>query len=140
LGEPQNQGGERFSVLVLKIDSCGLVIWTIKSPRRFFDFGLKTKQAMVHWLRHKTDGRASAWDTRRDLLTCFTWKQVGLGFPSLASRLVEVRRWVVYVAPSLRLRQSQLEDGRVDATDYVGPCYPCCTIFVLVGPRGIVFI
>jgi hypothetical protein len=32
-----------------------------------------------------------AWGTRRDLAACSFWKQVGLGFPSLASRLVETR-------------------------------------------------
>jgi hypothetical protein len=28
----------------------------------------------------------------RDKATCFTWKQVGIEFPSLASRLVEAQR------------------------------------------------
>jgi hypothetical protein len=32
------------------------------------------------------------WDSHRDLEACFAWKQVGLGFSSLASRLVEARR------------------------------------------------
>jgi hypothetical protein len=31
------------------------------------------------------------WDTCRDLASCFTWKQVGLGFPSPTSRLVEAQ-------------------------------------------------
>jgi hypothetical protein len=30
-------------------------------------------------------------DMRQDLVACFTWKQVNLGFPSLASRLVEAQ-------------------------------------------------
>jgi hypothetical protein len=35
--------------------------------------------------------------TCRDLAGWFTWKQVGLGFPSLASTLVEVRRrWCMW--------------------------------------------
>jgi hypothetical protein len=33
----------------------------------------------------------TVWDTRRDLAACFTWKQVWLEFPSLASRLAEAR-------------------------------------------------
>jgi hypothetical protein len=41
---------------------------------------------------------------------------------------------------SRKLRQRQAEDGRVDATDCVGPCYPCFTVFFLLGPRGIVVI
>jgi hypothetical protein len=28
-----------------------------------------------------------AWDTRRDLATCFAWKRVGVGFSSFASKL-----------------------------------------------------
>jgi hypothetical protein len=56
LVEPQNQGGEGFPDLGLKIGSYDLVIWTSKSPRRFLGLGLKTKQATVYWLRHKIDG------------------------------------------------------------------------------------
>jgi hypothetical protein len=88
---PQNHS-LGFSGLGLKTDSCDLVIWPTKSPRRFLGLGLKTKWAMVCQLRHKTDGRIkTAWDTRRDLVACFTWKRVWLGFPSLASRLAESR-------------------------------------------------
>jgi hypothetical protein len=61
--EPQNQGGGGFSGLSLKTGSSGLVIWASKSPRRFLCLGLKTKQASVCRLRHKTDGRRLAWDT-----------------------------------------------------------------------------
>jgi hypothetical protein len=84
LVEPQNQGGGGFPGLGLKIDSFSLVIWASKSPRRFLVLGLKTRWASVCRLRHKTDGGRSAWDTHRDLAACFTWKQVWLGFPSLA--------------------------------------------------------
>jgi hypothetical protein len=34
---------------------------------RFSDLGLKTNQAMLCQLWHKTDGRVMVWDTRRDL-------------------------------------------------------------------------
>jgi hypothetical protein len=84
LVEPQNQGGGGFSDLNLKTGSFGLVIWASKSPRWFLGLGLKTKWASVCRLRHKTDGARSARDTRRDLAACFTWKQVWLGFFSLA--------------------------------------------------------
>jgi hypothetical protein len=84
----------------------GLVIWASKSPRRFLGLCLKTKQALICRLRHKTDGGRSAWYTHRDLAACFMWKQVWLGFPSLASRLAEARWRVVHVAPSCRLRRS----------------------------------
>jgi hypothetical protein len=78
------------------------------------------------------------WDTHRDLAACFTWKQVGLGFPSLASRLAEARRQVVQVAPSWRLRRVQAKDGRVDATGCVRPFYPKITVFYVLALRGIV--
>jgi hypothetical protein len=84
LVEPQNQGGGRFSDLDFKTGSYDLVICASKSPRRFLDLSLKTKQVLVCRLCHKTDGGRSARDTRRDLAACFVWKQVGLGFLSLA--------------------------------------------------------
>jgi hypothetical protein len=56
LVEPQNQGGGGFSGLSLKTASSGLVIWASKSPRRFLSLGLKTMQASVCRLHHKTDG------------------------------------------------------------------------------------
>jgi hypothetical protein len=37
------------------------------------------------------------WGMRRDLVACFTWKQVRLGFPSLALRLAEVQHgWCMW--------------------------------------------
>jgi hypothetical protein len=84
LVEPQNQGGGGFPGLGLKTCSFGLVIWASKSLRRFLGLGLKTKWDSVCRLRHKIDGGRSAWDTRRDLAACFTWKHVWLGFLSLA--------------------------------------------------------
>jgi hypothetical protein len=47
---------------------------------------------------------------------------------------------VVHVAPLRRLRRRQVEDGWVDVTGYVGPCYPTFVIFNVLGPRGIVVI
>jgi hypothetical protein len=76
LVEPQNQGGGGFPGLDLKTDSSDLVIWALKSPRWFLSLCLKTKRALVCQLRHKTDGGRSAWDTRRDLVACFAWKQI----------------------------------------------------------------
>jgi hypothetical protein len=70
--------------LGLKTGSSGLVIWVLKSPQWFLGSGLKIKQTSVYRLRHKTDVGRSAWDTRRDLVAGFAWKQVWQGFPSLA--------------------------------------------------------
>jgi hypothetical protein len=63
LVEPQNQGGGGFPGLGLKIGSSGLMIWASKSPQRFLGLGLKTMQASVCRLRHKTDGGRMAQDT-----------------------------------------------------------------------------
>jgi hypothetical protein len=84
LVEPQNQGGGGFSDLGLKTGSSGVVIWASKSPRRFLVLSFKTKQASVCQLCHKINGGRLARDTHRDLAACFTWKQIWLGFPSMA--------------------------------------------------------
>jgi hypothetical protein len=84
LVEPQNQGGGGFPGLGLQTDSSGLVIWASKLPRRFLGLGLKTKWVSVCRLRYRTNGGRLAQDTHRDLLACLAWKQVWLGFPSLA--------------------------------------------------------
>jgi hypothetical protein len=86
---PQNHSLGFFG-LSIKTSSYGLVIWSTKSPRRFLSLCLKTKWAMLCWLHHKIDGwMKTARDTHRDLAAYFVWKRVGLGFPSLVSRMVE---------------------------------------------------
>jgi hypothetical protein len=80
----------------------------------------------------QTDRERLACDTRRDLAICFTWKQVGLEFPSLASRLVEARLQVVNVASSRRSSGVKAEDGWVDATGYIGPFYSKIIIFYVL--------
>jgi hypothetical protein len=126
---PQNHW-DSFSWFSLKIGSSGLMIWALKSPRRFLGLDLKTKQASVYRLRHKTDEGRMTRDTHRDLTACFTWKQVTLGFPSLASRLAETQWRVVHMPPSRRLRRVQIEDRCVDAMGCSGPFYPRITIFM----------
>jgi hypothetical protein len=44
---------------------------------------------------------------------------------------------VMHVAPSQKSREDQVENGRVDATGYIGPCYPYLSIFFVLAPRGI---
>jgi hypothetical protein len=119
--------------LGIKTDSFGLVIWDSKSSRRIFGLGIKTKQASICRLRHKIDGGWLVRGMRRDLAACFVSKQVWLGFPSLARRLVETRRRVVHVASSQRLCRRQVEDGRVNAMGYIGPCYPTFAVFNVLG-------
>jgi hypothetical protein len=119
--------GGRVSWLSLKtkVDSLS-VVWPQNHWDGFLQFGLNTGG----------DG-FSRFGSRQDLATCFTQKQVGLGFSSLASRLVEARRRVVHVVPSRRSREDQVEDGRVDATGYIEPCYSCFAIFFVLGRWGI---
>jgi hypothetical protein len=80
------------------------------------------------------------WDMHQDLAAYFAWKQVWLGFSSLASRLAEARRWVVHVAPSWRLCRSQVEDGRIDAMGCVEPSYPIFAVFNVLDHSNIVVI
>jgi hypothetical protein len=80
-------------------------------------------------------------DTRRDLVACFAWKQVGLGFSNLASKLAEGRRWVVHVASSWMSHGSEAKDGLFDGvgcgTVEVGPNYPSLVVIFLLDHRGI---
>jgi hypothetical protein len=76
------------------------------------------------------------WDTRRDLMACFMWKQVRLGFFSLASRLAEVQQRIVHVVPSRKLRRVQAEDERVDTIDCIGPYYHYFIVFIVLGPKS----
>jgi hypothetical protein len=78
----------RVSDLGLKIGSCGFMIWPTKSPGQFPGLGVNTKWTKVYQLHHKTERRMKK---VRDLAACFAWKQVRLGFPSIASRLAEAR-------------------------------------------------
>jgi hypothetical protein len=66
------------------------------------------------------------------------WKQVRLGFPSLASRLVEARLRVVHMASSRRsCRVEEAEDEWVDAMGCVGPFYLNIVVFIVFGLKGI---
>jgi hypothetical protein len=58
--------------LGLKIGSSSLVIWASKSLQRFLGLGLKTMQASVCQLQHKTNGGRTVQDTHQDLTACFT--------------------------------------------------------------------
>jgi hypothetical protein len=79
-----------FPGLGLKIGRYSLVIWASKSLRWFPGLGLQIKRATVCRLHHKTNGRIkTSRGTCRDLAACFAWKQVGLEFSSLATRLDE---------------------------------------------------
>jgi hypothetical protein len=136
---PRSQNhSDGFPGLGLKTGRSSLVICGSKSPRRFLGLGLKIKQTSVCRLRHKINGVRTAWDTHKDLVACFAWKQVTLGFPCLALRLTESRRRAVHVAPSRRLRRDKVKVGRVDAMGCVRPGHPYFVVFYVLGYRGIV--
>jgi hypothetical protein len=80
-------------------------------------------------------------DTRRHPVACFIVKQVGLGFPSFASKLVKERLRVVHVASSWRSCGGKAKDGRLDGIECgaaeVGPNYHSLDVIFLLAYRGI---
>jgi hypothetical protein len=75
------------------------------------------------------------------MAACFIVKQVGLGFPSIASKLAKERRRVVHVASSRRSCGSEAKDGRFDGVGCVAvevrPNYPSLYVIFLLVHRGI---
>jgi hypothetical protein len=116
---------EDFPGLGLKTGSSDLVILDSKSLR-FLGLSLKTMWASFCQLRHKTDGGTSARDTRR------ASRSSGLvGVEASLARVFHSglktggdAMMGMHVAPSRRFCRRQAEDGRVDVTGYVEPCYP----------------
>jgi hypothetical protein len=101
---------------------------------------LKTKQASVYRLRHKLTGRCDGVG-HASRSSGLLHVEVSLAMVSQSGlKSAEARRREMHVALSRMLRQSQVEDGRVDSTGCVGPCYPYFTVFILLDPRGIVVI
>jgi hypothetical protein len=110
------------------------LVWASKpSGRRFVDSHLKTaEQRKTMWGHVSTSG---------GLLHA---KQVELGFPSFALKLVEERQRVVHVASSWRSRGSEAKDDQFNVVECgvveVGPSYPLLdAIFLLVHMGILVF-
>jgi hypothetical protein len=75
-------GGYGFPDMSLKIGNYSLVIWASKLPQWFPGLGPKAKWSMICRLCHKTHDRMkTVRNMRQDLVSCFIWKQVRLGFP-----------------------------------------------------------
>jgi hypothetical protein len=120
LVEPQNQGGEGFSSLGLKITATVSLL----GPQNQAGFGLsvapQNRQRKVgagHTLRFSSllDVETSlARVSQSDLKT-------GGGATTGGAR-----------GPSQRLCRRQAKDGRVDAMGCVGPCFPCFAVFFLL--------
>jgi hypothetical protein len=127
---PQNQG-RWFGDLGLKITVT--ISWF--GPQNQVRGGLSVcaSKLMSGWRRCE--------DTRQHPVTCFIMKQVGLGFPSFASKLVKERQRVVHVASSWRLHESEGKDDRFDGVGCdaveVGPNYPSLDVIFLLAHRGI---
>jgi hypothetical protein len=81
------------------------------------------------------------WDTRCDLVVFFAWKQVMLGFPSFASKLVKNQPQVVHVASSRRSHGCEAKDGWFDGVGCdvveVRPYYTLLDVIFLFAHSGI---
>jgi hypothetical protein len=97
---PQNQG-QRFGDLGLKI--IVTVSWFVPQNQVRGDLSICASKPM--------SGRRQCEDMRRHLAACFIMKQVGLGFPSFASKLAKERWMVVHVALLRRTRASEAKDN-----------------------------
>jgi hypothetical protein len=68
-------------------------------------------------------------------VACFNEKQVGLGFPSLASKLVEEQQQMVLVASLWRSHGREAKNDRFDGvgcgTVKVRPNYPSVVVYVV---------
>jgi hypothetical protein len=145
------QGDEEREFLGLASKPLGRVSWFEPQNRQlqFGDFGLKITTtvswfgpqnqvgydlsvASQNWWRMKT-----TWDTCRDLAICFAWKQVGLGFPSLASILVETRcGWCMWYHHRGCI-ELKLKTDMVDATGCIGSLDLNFAVFIALDINGI---
>jgi hypothetical protein len=129
--------GGLASKTVVTVSRVGPQNWQL----RFSDLSLKIT-ATVSWL-----GLSVAPQNRR--------REVNAGHASRSSGLLHVEASlarvfqsglkadggvtrVVYVTLSWRLRQGQVEDGRVDVMSCIGPCYSCFAIFIILDSKDIV--
>jgi hypothetical protein len=127
------RSGAHVSWLNLKTKVDGFSVWTSKpaslvlwfEPQNQVSFDLSA--VPQNWQREVGTEHASR---------SSEGKQIGLGFPSLTSRLVEALLWVVHVTSSLMLRRDEVEDGWVDVTGCVGPSYPKISVFYVLYRRN----
>jgi hypothetical protein len=128
-----------FLALGLKTDSYGLVIWTSKSSQWFLVCVSKSsRQMFVGCAPKPTGGWYGARHMLRSIdLLCLEESRVRIFH--FASKLADTRWRVVHVAPSWRSHEDQVEDGRVDTTGCVGPCYLCFAVFLLCHMGKFVF-
>jgi hypothetical protein len=67
------------------------------------------------------------------------WGKDGAGHTSRSSGLLrlEASQRVVHVTSSRRSREDEVEDGWVDAMSYIRLFYSNFTVFIVLGPMGI---
>jgi hypothetical protein len=79
-------------------------------------------------------------DTRRDLSACFAWKQVGLEFSSLASRLVEAQRgWCMWHHHEDRVKVKSKMGGSMQWAA-LDSSAPTLLFFIVLGHNDILVI
>jgi hypothetical protein len=120
-------------------------VWWFGTQNHYDSFLVWTSKRMGGRLSVCASKPMSGWgwceDTRRHPVACFFTKQVGLGFPSFASKLAKVQWRMVHVASSRRSCGSEAKDGRFDGVGCgaakVGPNYPSLVIVFFLDHRGI---
>jgi hypothetical protein len=126
----QNQG-RWFGDLGLKIT----VTFSWFGPQNHVDGGLSVCASKL------MSGSRQCEHTRQHPVACFVVKQVGLGFPSFASKLAKEGRRVVHVASLRRSRGSEAKDNWFDGVGSsaaeVGPNYPSLDVILLSAHRSI---
>jgi hypothetical protein len=134
-------GGDDLSVVWPQNHCDGFLVWASKPRSTVWWFRPQNNcNSLLVWAS-KPRGESllvcalkpmSGWwwceDTRQHPMVCFIVKQVGLGFPSFASKLVKKRWRAVHVASSRRSRGSEAKDDWFDGVGCgvvtVGANYP----------------
>jgi hypothetical protein len=128
--EPKNQGWW-FGDLGLEITA--MVSWFVPQNQVGGGLSVCAWKSMSGWRRCE--------DTCRHPVACFIMKQVGLGFPSFASKLEEERRQVVHVASPWRSHGSEAKDDRFNGVRCgaveVEPNYPSLVVIFLLAHMSI---
>jgi hypothetical protein len=124
--------------LGLNIGSYGLVICTSKSPRTVSWFGLQNQTdydlSVVPQNQRKDEDDAEHTSRSSDLL-CLEASQARVFQSGLKTGGGAAQ--MVHVASLPRLHRVEAKDRRVDATGYIRLFYSNFTVFIVLGPRGI---
>jgi hypothetical protein len=136
-------GGDGLSVVWPQNHCDNLLVWASK-PRATVSWFVPQNQ-VGGGLSVCASKPMSRWRPCEDIhchpAACFITKQVGLGFPSFASKLVKERRLVVHVASSWKSCVSEAKDDQFDGVGCsaveVRPNYPSWVVIFLLAHKGI---